>query len=324
MANTVELSIIVVNWNSADFLVRCVASIEQNTEAITYEVIVVDNASNKDDIDKIEQHLPGVAVIQNSGNVGFARGNNVGFEHSIGRYVLFLNPDTELIGPTINIMLSAIKKLPNAGIVGCKLLNTDRSIQLSSIGKFPTILNQALDMEYLLSRWPRCPLWGIGPLFLNCVEPIPVDVISGACMLLRREVFAQVGMFSEEYFMYGEDIDLNYRVLHASFVNYYVGQAVMIHHGGKSSSRQSGSQWKTTMKFGAMLRYCRNSRGVFYGFLYRGTMCAAATVRLALLTAAYPLGGLLWNRETIQQAIDKWMTILKCTIGRRESVVRGL
>ena len=104
--------------------------------------------------------------------------------------------------------------------MGCKLLNTDLSVQLSSIQKFPTILNQVVDAEYLRLRWPQCPLWGIAPLFAENVKLLKVDVIPGACMLLRRKVFEQVGMFSEDYFMYAEDLDLNFKLKAAGFTNY--------------------------------------------------------------------------------------------------------
>jgi GT2 family glycosyltransferase len=158
-------------------------------------------------------------------------------------------------------MMERIRSLPDAGIVGCKLLNTDLSIQLSSIQKFPTILNQLLDIEYLQVRWPGCPLWNLKPLLSPGVKLSKVDVISGACMLMPRNVFEQVHMFTEDYFMYAEDIDLNYKVKRAGFSNYYVGDAVIIHFGGGSSSQQGVSQWKTVMKYRAMRQYYRNTRG---------------------------------------------------------------
>src|SRR5450631_882710 len=136
-----DLSIIIVNWNSADFLLDCVTSIRKHTQNITYETIVVDNASAKEDVDKLSQYLPDIHLIASPENLGFAGANNLGFKHATGEYVVFLNPDTKLVGPAINTMVERMKSLPDAGIVGCKLLNTDLSVQLSSIQKFPTILN---------------------------------------------------------------------------------------------------------------------------------------------------------------------------------------
>ena len=250
-----DVSIICVNWNSVDYLRECIASIYANTWGLSFEIIVVDNASPQGGVESLSEKFPEISIIKNPTNLGFAGANNLGFRSSTGQYVLFLNPDTELVGPTINILMEHIKSLPGAGIVGCKMLNTDRSVQITSIQKFPTILNQVFNTEILQRRWPGCPLWDLAPLFSDDVDMIEVEVIPGACMLLRREAFAAVGMFSEEYFMYAEDLDLNYKLKRAGYKNYYVGKAVIIHHGGKSSSKQKVSQWSTIMKYRAMTRY---------------------------------------------------------------------
>lgn len=212
-------------------------------------------------------------------------------------------------------MLRQIQILPDVGILGCKLLNGDLSVQLSSIQKFPTILNQLLDIEYLQLRWPGCPLWELAPLLSDPGKPAKVEVISGACMLLRREVFEHVGMFSEEYFMYAEDIDLNHKVAREGLTNYYVGEAVIIHYGGGSSSRQGVSQWKTIMKYRAMRRYFRKTQGPIYEFMYRFVMGCSAVGRLIFLALAYPLGNILLNRQSIQSASQKWWAVLKWAIG---------
>src|SRR4051794_34335248 len=158
-------------------------------------------------------------------------------------------------------MLEQIKKLPSVGIVGCKLLNSDMSVQLSSIQKFPTIANQVLDAKALQTLWPRCPLWDVSPLFNDTDDPARVEVISGACMLLSRTVFETIGMFSEDYFMYAEDVELCYKAHLANLTNNYVGSALVIHHGGKSSSQQDESCWATTMRYRAMSHLFRKTRG---------------------------------------------------------------
>jgi|HubBroStandDraft_6_1064221.scaffolds.fasta_scaffold84221_2 GT2 family glycosyltransferase len=310
-----ELSIICVNWNSVDYLRECIASIYEFTHGVPFEIIVVDNASPEAGVDILKGQFPGITLVKSEKNLGFAGANNLGFKHSTGSYVLFLNPDTTLMAPSINVMLENIKSLPDAGIVGCKLLNTDLSVQLSAIQKFPTILNQLLDVEYLQCRWPRCPLWDISPLLSNEAKPAKVEVISGACMLLPREVFEQVGMFSEDYFMYAEDIDLNYKVNHAGYSNYYVGEAAIVHHGGGSTSRQWVSQRRTVMKYRAMRRYYRKTRGPVYESMYRFTMGCAALARLMLLALAYPLGNILWDKKSIRIASEKWRAVLKWAIG---------
>jgi GT2 family glycosyltransferase len=206
--------------------------------------------------------------------------------------------------------------LPNAGIVGAKLLNTDFSIQTASIQRFPTILNQLLDIEFVRLRWPTCPLWDISPLFADRLDPVEVEIIPGACMLLKRDVFERIGMFSEDYFMYAEDLDLNYKVRKLGLSSYYVGQAEIVHHGGGSSSRRSDDQWATAMKYKAMLRFYRKNRGILYGWLYRAAMASAAAVRLILLGFMFPFG----DRDRICEIARKWCTVLKCALGMTDAI----
>ena len=310
-----ELSIIYVNWNSLDYLRESIASVIKHTHDILFEIIVVDNASPEGGVDSLANEFPKVTVVKSRTNLGFAGANNLGFKHSSGEFVLLLNPDTMLIGPSINVMMDRIRSLPDAGIVGCKLLNTDGSVQLSSIQKFPTILNQAIDAEYLRLRWPHCRLWDIAPLFANDVHVINVEVIPGACMLLRRGVFAQVGMYSEDYFMYAEDLDLNYKLKRSGFTNYYVGETAIIHHGGGSSSRQKVSHWATIMKYRAMFLLFRKNRGRLYGCAYRAAMGAVATGRMLLLALMFPVEKVVWKKDTLRFPLAKWKSVWMWAVG---------
>lgn len=311
----VDLSIIYVNWNSLNYLRQSIASVYQHTYDSSFEIIVVDNASAQPGVDSLCQLFPEVTIIQSDRNLGFARANNLGFRHSSGEYVLFLNPDTTLVKPSIDRLLARYKILLNVGILGCKLLNTDLSVQLSSIEVFPTILNQALDSEYFRLRWPACPLWKIEPLFSESEVPVQVDVVSGACMLLRRKIFEQVGYFSEEYFMYGEDLDLNYKVNRAGFHNYYIGDTAIIHHGGKSSAGQPESQWSTIMKYRAMVQLFRKTRGEVYAGGYRVAMGSVAISRLILLALMLPFESRGPHHESLKQSLEKWKTVLRVSAG---------
>jgi hypothetical protein len=312
-----ELSIIIVNWNSLAYLRACLTSLYREIRGISFEVIVVDNASPERGIDSLQSEFPAMVLIKSEVNLGFAGANNLGFRRSSGNYVLFLNPDTEIVGDAIQVMLEQSRLRPDAGIVGCKLLNTDRSVQLQSIQKFPTILTSVLDAEYLLLRWPHCPLWDIQPLFQENVKVIKVEVIPGACMLLKREVFEKVGMLSEDYFMYGEDLDLNYKLKHANYNNYYVGQAAIIHHGGRSSVQQKVSQWAIIMRHQAMLEYYRKTRGLVYKSMYRAAIGCTAAVRLVILTLMFPLGNIVWERKSLKASTAKWKAVLNWALGRQ-------
>jgi len=296
-----ELSIICVNWNSLDYLHECIRSIYVHTHGVSFEIIVVDNASTTGEVDSLQGEFPAVKLIKSVANLGFGGANNLGFQHSSGKYILFLNPDTKLLGPAINSLLERVKPLTNVGIVGCKLLNADLSVQTSSIMKFPTISDVFLRAEYLRLRWPR--LWGIGPLFSNDTQPATVQAISGACMLVPRDEFAGVGMFSEDYFMYSEDLDLCYKAKVAGLENYYIGQAEIVHYAGTSSP----SEWQTMMKQKAELRFCEKNYGYLYAWLFRMVSIVNASARITIL-AVLSLTGKKKERET---ASLKWKRILR-------------
>jgi GT2 family glycosyltransferase len=306
-----SLSILCVNWNSLCYLRACIGSIYQNAPHIPFEIVVVDNASPEGGIDTLQELYPDIRLIKSDRNLGFAGANNLGFRYCSGDYVLLLNPDTEIIGGALDLMLDQLRNTPDAGIVGCKLLNSDMTVSTTSIQKFPTIINQILTAEWLRLRFPDLSLWSIGPLFRPVQSAIQVDVIPGACMMLKRVVFEQVGLLSEDYFMYAEDIDLNYKVRKVGLASYYVGAAEVVHHGGKSSTQQPASQWSTIMVHRAMVRYFRKSRGAAYSVAYRIAIGCAACFRLLILAAMFVLGG----RKNFRCAASKWSHVLRWSLG---------
>jgi len=320
-----ELSIIYVNWNSLDYLRSSIASVYEFTRATTFEIVVVDNASPEGGIDSIRNSFPEAMVIKSDKNLGFAGANNLGFQNSHGEYILLLNPDTKLFEPSIDVMMGYIKQLPDAGIVGCKLLNTDLSVQLSSIQKFPTILNQVVDAEYLRHRWPHSPLWGIAPLFEKNITSIPVEVIPGACMLLRRKVFEEVGCYSEDYFMYAEDVDLCYQTRKAGWRVCYTGEATVVHHGGGTSKPRKGNDWVAIMQRQAILKFCRMAHGSTYATAYRAAMGFNAACRLIILAALFPLQRMAAEKRIVHSTSAKWLSVLKWAVGldRRAAKLHG-
>jgi GT2 family glycosyltransferase len=302
-----ELSIIFVNWNSVNYLRECISSIYEHTQGIAYEIVVVDNASPEGGVDAVKEQFPDIVLIKSSENLGFAGANNLGFKESRGACVLFLNPDTKLLNPAINIMLQRLQSLPGAGIVGCKLLNADLSVQTSSVMRFPGILNQVLQSEVLRLRWPSFPLWNIGPLFSTNTEPARVEAITGACMMMRREVFEKVGMFSEEYFMYAEDVDLCWKITRAGFLNYYVGEGRIVHYGGVSSPRE----WQIAMKMKAELRLCANFHGRFYALLFRAALALSAILRLSVAAILFLFRKVTRSKEAPTTTLIKYRAVLK-------------
>jgi GT2 family glycosyltransferase len=311
----IKLSIIIVNWNSLGYLRKCLTSIYEHVRDLSFEIIVVDNASPEPGIEALNGDFPDVLVIKSDVNLGFAGANNLGFTRSSGEYVLFLNPDTEVINNAFKTMLDESLPLPDPGVIGCKLLNTDLSVQTSCIQTFPTIPNQVFDYEYLRLRWPGFSFWSIGALFSENKHPVSVEVISGACMLLRRDVFERAGRFTEDYFMYAEDLDLCYKVKALGFRNYYVGKAQVIHHGGRSSNRVNVSNWSIIMRFKAVHKFCIKRQGSLYGSLFRATMGAAALLRVVVLSLAKPFAGNDSRKQSIKNSTSKWLAVLKWSYG---------
>jgi N-acetylglucosaminyl-diphospho-decaprenol L-rhamnosyltransferase len=310
-----DLSIIFVNWNSLAFLRECLKSIYARPLACSLEIIIVDNDSPDKDIHAIKQEFPNLRIIESNVNLGFAGANNLGYRNSSGEFLLFLNPDTEVLDGSIETLMGTVKTIPDAGIVGCKLLNTDGSIQTSCIQTFPTILNQVLDIEALRMRWPACPLWNIAPLFSESTSPASVEVISGACMMVSRKVFEKAGLFSEDYFMYAEDLDLCYKVRGLGLKNYYIGYVSAVHHGGKSSSQKLVSQWSTTMKMNSVEKFCSKTKGQLYASLYRISIGMAAIVRLLVIGLLQPSENMSMNGLSAGNAWAKWCAILRWAAG---------
>ena len=309
-----DLSIIIVNWKSVEYLRKCLRSIYQGEPGISLEIIVVDNASNDNCREILLREFQDVRCICLEKNLGFAGANNVGFRHSTGRYILFLNPDTEIVGSALSVLKSALDADPIVGLVGAKLLNSDLSIQTSCLQAFPTVLNQIFDAEFLRNAFPRARLWGNWPLFESDPLPRAVDVVSGACMMLPRDVFEKIGHFSNEYFMYSEDVDLCLRIHKAGLRSCYVGSAVVVHHGGKSSSQEEQSGFANVLLRESRLRLLKIWRGRGYSNLYRASIACVALCRVTLLgIMLVPFGAR--KRRALLSAAKKWLRILRWALG---------
>jgi len=319
MPTVLQLSIIIVNWNSKDYLRKCLQSIYANTREISFEIIVVDGASFDGCGEMLAREFPEVKFVQSEKNVGFARANNLGFGQSRGDCILFLNPDTEVVGEAINTLHNFLKESRGAGIVGAKLLNTDGSVQTSCVQAFPTILNQFFDAEILRRAFPRLSFWGMKPLFSADKKPAAVEVLSGACQMLTRTAFEKIGGFSEDYFLYAEDLDLCYKTRLAGFKNYFVPAAAVIHHGG-GSSRPSQNVFLTVLMRESVYRFLKKFRGHWYGTAFRVSLALNALGRLALLLILFPFRLIRGETTAACDPIRRWTAILKWTMGLGRSV----
>jgi GT2 family glycosyltransferase len=310
-----DLSIIIINWNSVTFLRRCIKSIYSQIKDIKFEIIVVDNASYDGSDELIQNDFTDVKFIQSNENIGFAKANNLAYKYSSGRNLLFLNPDTEIIGPAINTMIAYLEKMPDAGAIGCKLLNSDMTLDTSCVQPFPTILNQALDIEYLKVRFPKVKLWKSNPLLSIDGNPLEVEVIIGACIMIKRSLFENIGLFSTDYFMFAEDLDLCYKIHQAGYKTYYVSEAKIIHHAGGSTKNKQKNDFKIVMMRESVLMFLKKSKGSFYANLYRLVTAFSAIFRLIILSIVKTFRNENFNNKDLYISIHKWKKILGWSIG---------
>ncbi|WP_263383696.1 glycosyltransferase family 2 protein [Granulicella arctica] len=309
-AGVVVLSIIIINWNSCKYLRSCLNSIRSTTSDLIYEVVVVDNASFDGCAAMLASEFPETILIQSEQNLGFAKANNLAVSKSSGRNLLFLNPDTVVMGSAINNLVMVLENSPEIGMVGPRILNSDLSLQTTCIMPVPTILNQFLNIDVLRKfyTWRR-----LGSRFAQGNGPISVAAISGACMMVKRTAMEEIDHFCEDYFMYVEDIDLCVRVRQAGWKVHHIRSAEIIHFGGGSSALQTSNQFSSIMICESVLQFFLLRRGRWYAALYRPTIAATALLHIIILTL---LG--FFSREQPRMTVPKakWRNLLSWSLGR--------
>jgi hypothetical protein len=304
-----DLSIIIVNWNSADYLRACLASVYVSVRETQFEIIVVDNGSRDGCEAMLREHFPKVHFIGASKNLGFARANNLGYLESKGRTLLFLNPDTEVIADALDRMCAWLDAHPSAGAVGACLYNADGSVQRSCVQAFPTLANQLLDADLLRQWFPKWRIWGTAALEEPRRGPAEVDAISGACFLVRREVFEAAGRFTEDYFMFSDDLDLSYKIRHGGYSVVCLTDCAVLHYGGRSSS-QRGPSFAAVEQRHAMSQFFRRTRGPLCSAVYRLLTCAAAIFRLCIAVGMLSLTASPEKRQELRSVLIRWRSVL--------------
>jgi GT2 family glycosyltransferase len=255
----VDLSIVIVNWNVCDLLRRCLLSIldqaivekgekgaccynrpdpHSDTErGLRFEIIVVDSASADGSVEMVRREFPGVRLYASDTNLGYTGGNNLGMRESYGRYVLLLNPDTEVVGDALAAMVAYMDDHPEAGVVGPQVLCPDGSVQ-SSRRRFPTLHTAFVESTFLQKWFPRHPVLR-RYYVLDRPDGVAgeVDWILGACIMVRQTAIDQVGLLDDAYFMYSEELDWQRRMASAGWKTVYLPGAQIVHHEGKSSEQ---------------------------------------------------------------------------------------
>jgi GT2 family glycosyltransferase len=263
-----DISIVIVNYNVKAFLEQCLIAVKRACAELSVEIFVVDNASVDGSQAMVKKKFPYVYLIENSANVGFSSANNQALKLAGGRYVLILNPDTLIQEDTLVVLKKYLDEHQDVGAVGCKLLNPDGSFQIASRRSFPTPWVAFCRIVGLSRLFPKSRLFGkYNVTFLDPDTEAEVDVLSGSLMMLRKSVLDKVGYFDEEYFMYGEDIDLSYRIKKSGWKVVFTPATKAIHYKGESSKK---SEFSTIANFySTMLIFIGKHFEGRYSFLLR-------------------------------------------------------
>jgi hypothetical protein len=236
----VDVSIIIVNYNTKDMLRNCIDSIMEHTYDIDYEIIVVDNNSNDGSKEMLQSYYPNIKKILNDENLGFAKANNMALYISDGKYILFLNSDTRIEYNVILNMKNIYESIDKCGLLGCELLNKDGLVQQSYFIEFGLLKN--FFKQIGITRLYKT-------LFMRKRGTYKVDWVFGACMFIRKDIVLRLKGFDESIFMYGEDMDLCYRVMKSGYKVLYTNYEHIIHYGGASSEKSFSDSKRAIMVF---------------------------------------------------------------------------
>lgn len=277
-----QLSVIIVNYNVRYFLEQCLLSVQKAVQGMEAEIWVIDNASTDGSKAYLQPKFPNVKFKWNEENIGFGRACNLGLAQSTGEYILFLNPDTIVPEDCFTACIHFFKQTPDAGAVGIRMLDGSGRFLPESKRSFPAPLTSFYKLSGLAALFPMSKTFGRYHLgYLDENKNHAVDVLAGAFMLIRKDILDKTGGFDESFFMYGEDVDLSYRIQQAGYKNYYYSERSILHFKGESTKKTSVNYVR--MFYDAMSRfvkkhYSSSSAGLF------ATLISAAIWMRALLS----------------------------------------
>lgn len=244
-----DLSVVIINWNSGRCLLECLSSFYKNNKSLNSEVFVIDNASSDDSLACLKKFRK-VRLIKTEKNLGFSRANNYALKKAKGRYVLLLNPDTVVLKDSLIGMISFLDRYKEVGVLGCKLLNHDGSVQ-PSCHAFLTTLHVFFEVSQINLLFPKNRFFvklfsPLRKLFPNMLvnysipnKPVEVDSVMGSCYMIRREALKKTGLLDEKFFLYHEEMELSYRMWQNGFKVMFYPQASILHYGRYSTEQVS-------------------------------------------------------------------------------------
>jgi hypothetical protein len=276
-----DLSIIIVNYNTKKILQDTIQSVIETVDLTKYEIIVVDNASSDGSTYMVKKEYPQVKLIENKDNLGFPKANNIGIKEASGRYILLLNSDTKVLYDCIQRCLEYMDSNIGVGALGCKLLLASGKLDHACKRGFPIPKASLYYILKLHKLFPASKKFGQYTLNYLAIDEInEVDALTGAFMMVRKEVINKVGLLDETFFMYGEDLDWCFRIKEAGYKVIYYPKAVTIHYKGGSSKKK---RYKTIYEFHrAMYIFYNKHYRIKYNFIVTGIVFVAIAVKMAV------------------------------------------
>ena len=262
-----DISISIVSWNTKGVLKNCLASIYSTARDISFEIIVVDNNSSDGSVEMVREEFPGIILISNTENLGFAKANNQAYEKASGRYFLILNSDTIVKPEALETMVRFMDSHPEAAALGPRLIYEDGSLQ-PSCRAFPDLLTAFFQMSYLEKIFPKNKFIGKYLMgYWNHDDLREVDQPMGACLMFRKKALEEVGILDEQFFMYFEEVDLCFRIKKSGWKIYFIPDAQVIHLENKSSDMV----WDKAhiYFFESMVKYFRKNLGNLKTFILK-------------------------------------------------------
>lgn len=251
---SIDVSVVIVNYNVREFLMQALGSLQHAMRGLQAEIWVVDNNSIDDSVAAVGEAFPDVHIIANRENVGFGRANNQAIRQARGAFIFILNPDTIVQEDTLSHFVAFMRAHPDCGAAGCRILNPDGSFAPESRRSFPTPSTAFYRMTGLSRLFPKSRTFGrYNMTFIPETEACEVDALSGSCMMVRRAALNEAGLFDEEFFMYGEDLDLCFRIQEAGWTIRYTPGTQIIHYKGESTKK--GEVRYVKLFYGAMLLF---------------------------------------------------------------------
>jgi len=321
------LSIIIVSYNTRDLLRSCLSSVFEHAKEENPEVIVVDNNSNDGSVDMLQSTFPRVKVVANTENRGFAAANNIGIRMATGELILLLNPDTELLPQCLSNALTYMKNNSRVGILGCKLLNSDGTVQQSA-RDVPSLWTLLLEISLLYKVLPHSGLLR-NPWVTAADQEQEVDVVKGAFLMTRRSIFETVGYLDERFFLYSEEQDWCVRAKQHGWRIVYYPKASIVHH--ERASSKPGPDSTKYLIYDSEFLYFFKHHGRSYAIAALLLMWIGILLRLfvwAFLGILRSLG-ISTIPETSSRTVDYWYTLVRLTkrllrptkVGKESSVV---